>query len=1057
MKILAKAFQKTLENLSAKSQMGLAEQEMLALALISQLRCVKLGQLIILPNSQDAEYIYADLKLLMKLSSMDEYELLYLPEIQLGKAQFQPDLEAQRNATLKRMLSQSKRLIILASAAAITTPVVRPASFTDEGLELTVGRTDLEPRILADKLTEMDYDNEVQVSLPGEFSLRGGIVDVFAPGFDKPCRIEYFDDEIESLRLFDPDTQRSIEATETYGISPRSSAEGDSLGILEYCKDFGLIEVDASSIEQHLQKYFDVSRLDVWKQVKAQMNQVQQVYFDPAVTIEEFPAVALAPVYKSHLPETQRSVTQAHQSFLFDQLKRWTKEKWKVFIFCGNDGNRRRMEQMIAEKKFKNINLLEDGLQNGFLVPSLKQVYLSEFELFGRPGSLPVESQYGTQLQKNLEYEPELAEGDYAVHVNYGVCRYLGTEFTEGQELIQLEFAEDKKLSLPLDSAHLITRYIGGKKSVPKLARLGTSFWTKACAKAEVSARDYAAELLRIQAMREHTQGIAFGKDSEWQELFEASFPYTETEDQLKAIAEVKEDMERPQPMDRLICGDVGFGKTEVAMRAAFKAVMSGYQVAIIVPTTVLAQQHFHSFSQRMADYPVGIACLSRFVSKSEQKKILKTLKGGELDIVIGTHRLLQKDINFQRLGLVVVDEEQRFGVEAKESLKRMRALVDILSMSATPIPRTLYLSMTGLRNFSTILTAPKNRKSVRTIISRDEDDVLEQAISRELERGGQIYYLHNRVGTIDKAALRLKRLFPEANIIIGHGQMNEHELEHVMNEFVEGRGDILVCTTIIESGMDIQNANTIIIDRADRFGLSALYQLRGRVGRQHRQAYCYLLLPKDQIIMDVARERLSAVRKYTHPGAGFKLAMRDLEIRGAGNILGSQQSGHIAAVGFDLYCQLLKTSVEKLKGGTQVTAGTTFSADFIYAGFDAPEHLLANGIAPTYVESDDLRIEFYRRFSKSLCPEEVSALEAELSDRFGRLPEAAEAYVLGHKMRCLGAKKRLYHVNICEGKLILEGENGILQRNRKTPVLRVKTGLGAMREAYKKMKSLLA
>ncbi len=514
----------------------------------------------------------------------------------------------------------------------------------------------------------------------------------------------------------------------------------------------------------------------------------------------------------------------------------------------------------------------------------------------------------------------ELNEGDLVVHLEHGVGRFLQlmrvpTQSGGMQEVLALEFANESKLYVPLEQAYLVSRYVGVGKKSPPLSSLADAKWARAKKNAVASIFDYAGKMLAVQAERETQLGHAFGADTKWQSEFEHSFPYRETPDQLTAIAATKRDMEQPRSMDRLICGDVGFGKTEVAIRAAFKAVMEGKQVVVLAPTTVLAQQHFETFRQRMLDYPVRIEMLSRFRSHAEQRKVLQLLREGGVDIVIGTHRLISGDVVFKDLGLVVIDEEQRFGVLHKEKFKELFKLVDVLTLSATPIPRTLYLSLVGVKDMSTIETPPLNRLPVETVVCGYDERIIRDAINRELERQGQVYFLHNRVQSIEKMRDRIVELCPQARVEFGHGQMDADELESVMARFVAGKIDVLVCTTIIESGLDIPNANTIIIDRADRFGLADLYQLRGRVGRAEHKAYAYLLLPREMMTVGAARKRINAIKQYSSLGAGFRIAMRDLEIRGAGSILGTAQSGHIMAVGFDLYCQLLKQAVAQLKG----------------------------------------------------------------------------------------------------------------------------------------------
>jgi transcription-repair coupling factor (superfamily II helicase) len=591
------------------------------------------------------------------------------------------------------------------------------------------------------------------------------------------------------------------------------------------------------------------------------------------------------------------------------------------------------------------------------------------------------------------------------------------------EEVISVEFAENVTLHVPLQDAHLLTRYVGLSRIHPKLGRLGSAGWDKTRAAAEKATLDYAADMLQLQARRAHEAGIAFSPDGEWQKAFENAFPYKETPDQMEAIEHTKEDMEKGRPMDRLVCGDVGFGKTEVAIRAAFKAIMDGYQVAIMVPTTVLAQQHFETFRERFAPYPVSVEMLSRFRSPAQQKAILQQMAAGQLDLVIGTHRLLSKDVHFAKLGLLVVDEEHRFGGQHKEKLKRFKAEVDVLSMSATPIPRTLYLALMGARDLSVIETPPAERLPIETLVRTYDPELVRKAVNRELERGGQVFYLHNRVQTIDSVAAQLGELVPKARIEIGHGQMSENQLERIMTRFVAGKIDVLVCTTIIENGLDIPNCNTILIEGADRFGLSQLYQLRGRVGRFNRQAYAYLLLHRHGRMLDLARKRLSAMRQHNQLGAGFRIAMRDLELRGAGNLLGHQQSGHIAGVGFDLYCQLLRQSIQRLKGepvAARIRANVAL--DFIQesrtgeasaaresTGFGAlhDEEIAASRIPPEpahlpgdYIAETRLRIDTYRQLAMADSLDGVKDIAAALEDRFGKLPKPVQRLLAVTRIR---------------------------------------------------------
>jgi len=627
-----------------------------------------------------------------------------------------------------------------------------------------------------------------------------------------------------------------------------------------------------------------------------------------------------------------------------------------------------------------------------------------------------------------------------------------------GEECLVIQYApsgdEDTapKLYVPVSEAHLVSKYVGAGKFRPPLHTLGGTRWAKTKAQAEVAVRDVAADMLAVQAARSLQEGHPFGPDAEWQREFENSFIYEETPDQMRAIIAAKKDMEAPKPMDRLVCGDVGYGKTEVAIRAAFKAALSGKQVAMLVPTTVLAQQHFNTFTERMAEYPVRVEMLSRFRSRREQAQTVRGLADGSVDIVIGTHRLLQSDIEFKDLGLVVIDEEQRFGVLHKERFKQLRMMVDVLTLTATPIPRTLHLALAGARDMSTIETPPQDRLPVETIVAQYDERLIRDAIQREINRGGQVFYLYNRVLDIEFVGQKLRGLVPGARIAVGHGQMHSDQLEEVMAAFVNGQSDVLLSTTIIESGLDIPNANTIIIDRADRFGLSDLYQLRGRVGRYKHQAYAYLLLPRHAGLLTDARKRISAIKQYSSLGSGFKIAMRDLEIRGAGNLLGAEQSGHITAVGFELYCQLLRKSVQSLKGEkTPPRVEVQVRLDFVSLNpgeSAAPSDAGAAATLPaTYMPQAQHRIEIFRKLAQAQDGEALRQLKAELRDRFGPWPESVELLLKIADLKIAAAARGVTIIECKEGKLMLTRHNDFVMAGGKFPRLRNKTPAARLNE----------
>jgi len=675
----------------------------------------------------------------------------------------------------------------------------------------------------------------------------------------------------------------------------------------------------------------------------------------------------------------------------------------------------------------------------------------------------------------------EIADGDYVVHLHHGIALYKGvttlptsgidakdatvarsataTTETPGSEVLVLEFAEQSKLYVPVEQSYLVTKYVGVGRRHPPLDTMGGSRWERAKISAQKAVMDYAAQLLSVQAERDALPGHAYPPDTAWQREFEEAFVYEETEDQERSILETKKDMESKRPMDRLICGDVGFGKTEVAIRAVFKAVQEGKQAAFLVPTTILAEQHWKNLRERYAAYPVRVDCLSRLQSPKAQRATIQGLADGSVDVVIGTHRILSKDVKFKDLGLVIVDEEQRFGVKQKEKFKQLFRLVDVLTLSATPIPRTLYLSLTGARDMSTIETAPPNRHAVETIVAPYDERVIREAIGREMARNGQVYFLHNRIHSIQEVAQRLKMLVPKARIDIGHGQMDPEELEDVMARFVAGETDVLLSTTIIESGLDIPNANTIIIDRADRFGLADLYQLRGRVGRAQHKAYAYLFLPRHLMTVGDAKKRVSAIKQYSQLGAGFKIAMRDLEIRGAGNLLGTAQSGHITAVGFDLYCQLLKTAVARMKGEkTGRLVETKLQLDFlVWQETDVDEKAGKVGafLPRAYLPESRWRMDGYRRIAEASNAADLEKLRLEWRDRHGPWPIPVERLLLATEIKIAASEARIRMVETQEDKLMLQQGQDYIMVSGKFPRLTTRDPISKLKEIISWVASL--
>ena len=679
--------------------------------------------------------------------------------------------------------------------------------------------------------------------------------------------------------------------------------------------------------------------------------------------------------------------------YLKEELTHLQQEGWRIFVFAESEAQALRIGELLKDI---DAEILPLTLSSGFGIPELKILVIQENEIFGRRRRIPksVKQVKSSVIDTFVELNP----GDYVVHVNYGIGQFKGIERVKAlgheRDYINLLYAQDETVFIPIEQANLVQRYIGNEGEAPRLDIIGSKAWENRKNKVKKSVEDIADKLIDLYSRRKASAGFAFAKDNEWQTAFEAAFPYEETEDQLTCISEVKADMEKPIPMDRLICGDVGYGKTEVAMRAAFKAVMGGKQAAFLAPTTILAEQHFETFQERFQKFPVKLARLSRFVPKAEQKKILAQLKNGELDIVIGTHRVIQKDVQFKDLGLMIVDEEQRFGVKDKERLKQMKTNIDCLSLSATPIPRTLHISLLKIRDMSLLTTPPQNRRSVETVISPFDPEKVAQAIRFEVDRGGQVFYLHNRVESLEETRYKIQRLIPEVLIDVAHGQMSAAELEDIFRRFNMGGFHVLIATTIIENGIDIPNANTIIIDRADMYGVSQLYQLRGRVGRSDRKAYAYLLYPENKALTEVAMKRLQVISDFTELGSGFKIAMKDMEIRGAGNLLGKEQSGDIYSVGFDLYLRLLEEAVERLQNAGYEPE-TEPVIELEYSGF----------IPDSYIRVPETKMEVYKKIAGVRTAEELDRLYAELSDRFGPVPEEAESLLALAEIKITCAK----------------------------------------------------
>jgi transcription-repair coupling factor (superfamily II helicase) len=964
-----------------------------------------------------------------------------------------PEIAAERLALLSQIEKGSASELIVTTRAALDQPAPKRGKLRSASLEIRRGAS-LGMADLLNALSSAGYERVVQVTTRGQFAVRGGIVDIFSWQTTLPFRIEFFGDEIESLREFDLDTQTSVRRREEASIL-LSAADDTSGNVRDYIADDALvIELDPAVERGAPATPETPAQLGPGKLISPFHIRVSEAWdsASPGAPEEDFSG-AFVECDIGEFTAGDFMLAETNRARFIARLKQWRDEHATVAIYFQTEGEIERFREIISSDALADINLLEGTLSRGFCFPAGNLVILSANELLGR---FPI---HGRRQLRRAERRnraqidfSELNEGELVVHLEHGIGRFLGLiempsvtvagqaqhlpaekltsealalqKQKSAQEVLVLEFADEAKLYVPLEQAYLVSRYVGVGKKSPPLSSLADAKWSRAKKHATASIFDYAGKMLALQAERQTHSGLAFGADTKWQAEFEHSFPYRETPDQLTAIIDTKADMERPQPMDRLICGDVGFGKTEVAIRAAFKAVMNGKQVAVLAPTTVLAQQHFETFRQRMLDYPIRIEMLSRFRSPGEQKKILQLLREGGVDIVIGTHRLISGDVSFKDLGLVVIDEEQRFGVLHKEKFKELFKLVDVLTLSATPIPRTLYLSLVGVKDMSTIETPPQNRLPVETVVCGYDERIIRDAINRELERQGQVFFLHNRVQTIEKIRDRIADLCPNARVEFGHGQMDSDELEAVMHRFVGGKIDVLVCTTIIESGLDIPNANTIIIDRADRFGLADLYQLRGRVGRAEHKAYAYLLLPRELMTVGAARKRISAIKQYSSLGAGFRVAMRDLEIRGAGSILGTAQSGHIMAVGFDLYCQLLKQAVAQIRGKkARWRLEVDLRLDFVAtneAEFVRGAGRVSAFFPRSYISDTTLRIQAYRRIAEIATAEQLELLIKEWRDRFGSFPEAVENLITFTRIKLAAAAEEVTRVETREDKLML-------------------------------------
>ena len=982
------------------------------------------------------------------------------------------DITSARLKVVNALVNGDEDQVVIIPVEALLNPISPRETWQSFVTRFEVGET-LNIQEITKRLVQMGYERVSRVEAMGQFAIRGGIIDVFGPTNEQPYRIELWDDEIDSIRSFNIQTQRSIDKIEHIEIVPNQEIifplelvskvipdikdemkktasllrkEGRNRSADKLCEQ---VEEAIEQIEQDMSPkglelfvpFTDlklVSILDylskdtmivieephktkdkcerVLEEYQASMEdrlqyghilprQIELIfgYEDVLKSMSGFSQLYLMN-FDSSLDELTYSYTMSlavHENTTFyksldlleKDLKAWKRDKKKVVILSGVKAKALRLcdelEQrgIIATYTERMDEIVDSGqimiykgyLGKGFTYEEIDLCIIADKDLFGKEKTERKRKKkyHGTKIQSFLELSP----GDYVVHEQYGIGVFQGIEQIEiegiSKDNLKIEYADKNILYVNINQMDLVQKYVGAEGKVPKLTKIGGTEWHKSKAKVKSAIKDIAKDLIKLYSKRQYHRGFSYEPDTMWQQEFEAMFPYEETGDQLDAIEDVKKDMESDKIMDRLICGDVGYGKTEVAIRAAFKAVQNSKQVAYLVPTTILAQQHYNRFAERMENYPVNVQLLSRFRTPKQVKETLKGLKNGQVDIVIGTHRLLSSDVKFKDLGLVIIDEEQRFGVTHKEKLKQMRTEVDVMNLTATPIPRTLHMSLIGIRDMSVLEEAPVERKAVQTYVIEYSEDFIKDAINRELARGGQVYFLHNQVKNIEEMAMRVQSLAPHANVCFAHGQMSERELEKIMLDFVEGEIDILVCTTIIETGLDIPNANTIIINDADRMGLSQLYQLRGRVGRSSRIGYAYLMYQKDKVLKEIAEKRLQAIKQFTELGAGFKIAMRDLEIRGAGNLLGAQQHGHMESVGYDLYCKMLSEVVSEEKGEEKVQ------------DFETAVEIKINAYIPgSYIPDEMQKLDIYKKIASIVNEEDYLDLQEEIEDRYGNIPE---------------------------------------------------------------------
>ncbi len=1115
---------------------------------------LKRPAIIITSDELSAKELYEDMKFFEK-------DVMYYPakDIVFFNADVKSnDIVKSRLNVINKILEGSKSTVIM-SCEAIIDRLIKKETFEKHIFNIAVGDV-FDKTDIMKCLVNMGYENVEIVEGVGQFASRGGILDIFTPIYESPIRIEFWDDEIDSIRFIDSVTQRSVEKTEEVRIFPvkefvfseneieeaiqkikkdykkqnkifiDNNNEEASKNLNEYVENIleKLSEKISFSGIENLIPYF----ADYEANFFDYLSDDTLIFFDSAQRIRErlttlidwFYDSVLSKTEKGHILPLQKNIVYDYENIvkfsekfdravltsittriydfnfkdiidlktglqpsfrqqldLFaDEIKNLKKQNYKTIIYIGADVRCQRLKEELSERGIeasvvnelnfksvlpKTVTICLGKISRGFKYDEIKLSVFSEKDIFSEATKKRKERK--KKKGKLIESFTDLKPGDYVVHDNHGIGVFRGIEKINAsgvtKDYLKISYRDGGNLFVPVNQMDVIQKYIGSDSVKPKLNKLGGQDWVKAKAKVKSSVSEIAKDLVVLYAKRQSAKGFQFSKDNVWQQEFEETFPYNETNDQLNAIEDVKKDMESTKVMDRLICGDVGYGKTEVAIRAAFKAVQDGKQVAYLVPTTILAKQHYNNFKERMANYPVEVALLSRFRTAKQQKETIEEIKKGFVDIVIGTHRLLSKDISFKNLGLIIIDEEQRFGVAHKEKLKSLKENVDALALTATPIPRTLHMSLSGIRDMSILDEPPEERQPVMTYVLEESLEAVKDAINREISRGGQVYYLHNRVTNIEETTNKISALCPNAVVAYAHGQMSERELENIMSDFIEGEIDVLVCTTIIETGLDIQNVNTIIIQDADKMGLSQLYQLRGRVGRSSRVAYAYLMYRKDKVLLEIAEKRLQTIKEFTEFGSGFKVAMRDLEIRGAGSLLGVEQHGHIESVGYEMYCKLLDDAVKELNGTVEEEV------------FETLIDLNINAYIPDYyIKNETERLEIYKKISRITNKEEYYDVQEEIEDRFGNIPKTVNMLLdivllksRAHELGVLSIAQKQYNIIITFNgnpnidplkltKLISENKNKYFYTSAVNPYITIKLKEKDKPDIYEEAKYLI-